>query len=93
MPDDDFHTHLGRALADADQTVIVASVDATGLVCQTRTVRTRDLVAAARSLLSQASDLLDDAGDEATGEEMDEDDAELLDQVTAALAELPDDDA
>jgi hypothetical protein len=84
MPDQHFQSHLATALAAPDQSIILMSLDAqASLVSQTRIIRTRDLVLAAQSLLSQAQDLLEDEHAETA-------DDDLLEQVQAALDCLPD---
>jgi hypothetical protein len=56
--------HLRQALADPEQTVVVASLDAKcGMVRQARTARTQDLVTLGQSLLSEAADRLEEIED------------------------------
>lgn len=63
MSDAVFDAHLARAMTNEDWTVILVTVDGkAGLVSQTRCFRTADLIAAARCLLEQARDRLDDEG-------------------------------
>lgn len=79
-----FPTNLTRALADPAMTIILVTLDDKGgLVCQVRSQRPRDLVMAAQSLLSQATDLLDT-------EIITMEDDVLLAQAQRALDELPD---
>jgi hypothetical protein len=84
---------LARACADPAETVTVAVHSADGsMVITTRCGRPLDLVLIARSLLGDAETRLAEAIDDAeeNGGDAAEAGEELLDQVEAALAELPD---
>jgi len=76
--------HLRRVAEDKDTTAIVVTVDGKGLVSQVLHPRALHLVQAARSLLSQAKDLLDEAD---LSEDPDAD--YLLQDVVDALDVLP----
>ena len=84
--------HLEAAIAKPDQTIILASLDdKRGMVMQAATTRPQDLVDAARSLIDQAKERLEDEvfaedGDDEAVEARD-DLVTLLDDV---LAMLPD---
>lgn len=79
-----WRSHLEAALAKPGETVILASLDdKRGMVMQAATVRPQDLVDAARSLLEQAKDRLED-------DQIDDEHADMLERLNAALDELPD---
>ena len=91
MTDDLYLAHLKRALEEPGESIILITLDGRGGLCaQTRCERPADLVQAARTLLSQAEDILDSRS--MTVDEQDGDD-DLLEAVRSALEELPDPDA
>jgi hypothetical protein len=83
--EDRMAAHLHRALADPEQTVMLASLDAKGgMTRQTRTVRVQDLVTLAQSLLSEAADQMDEIAAPSAEEE------DTLDLLRDVLSLLPD---
>lgn len=84
-PPDMGQATLNAYRADPEAMVIVAGLTATGMACHVTRPQPLLLVHAARSLLEQAKDLLED-----NPEEADAAGAILLDEVADALTILPD---
>lgn len=65
--------HLARALTSTSRTVVVATTGMNGLYCATsiRSERPRELIRVARSLIQEASDMLNRGTTKMDGDEMD----------------------
>lgn len=78
--------HLEAAIAKPDQTIILASLDdKRGMVMQAATTRPQDLLDAARSLIDQAKERLED---EVFAEDGDDEAVEARDDLVTLLDDV-----
>jgi hypothetical protein len=87
-----WRSHLEAALAKPGETVILASLDdKRGMVMQAATVRPQDLIDAARSLLEQAMERIQDELSAEDGDDQGDDPREqMVSTLDEVLGMLPD---